>query len=298
MKEAIKYNYNIMDLYLYEIDKGYYFYYEEEKYYLYKYEKDVSILISLDNITKSINNKYKMNSIVRTKDKKLYMEYSSDNYVLLKVNDIENEEVSLEELLTFDNILIKYNALIRWDKMWENKIDMLEEELKTYDDDFPLIEEIIDYYIALSENAISYFIDTMNEENLKAVKVNINHKRIPLNIKKGFLINPLNIVIDYEVRDIAEYLKTKAINKINVIDDIYYIRSLKLSTASIRMLYSRLLYPSYFIDELIKVITNEKEENELKKYIENIKYYESFLKEFYNIISEKVSIPKIEWLYN
>ena len=159
--------------------------------------------------------------------------------------------------------------------------------ISPYDEqEFADKEEILGYQTATT------FIITKNVDIRKAIEL----MKPYMGYYNG---NPCNedFRIDYEVRDIAEYLKTKVINKVSVKDDLDYICSLNLSKASIWLLYARLLYPSHYFDDLIKAITGEIKEEILNKYVDNIDNYEFFLKEFYTLVSEKVSIPKIEWLY-
>ena len=296
MKEAIKYNFGFNDVQIKECKNGYYFYYLDYKYYLLRYDLDIDNQIKISEYL--YKNNIKVNTFVMNKDNKYKISINSINYVLIKVNDIESEEITLDEIIKFNNLLspTKINIPL-YSTLWSSKVDLIEEELKDYEEDYPLIEEYTPYFIGLAENAISYFKDTIEEENIESVKINLNHKRIPYKLTRGFINNPINFKIDFEIRDISEYLKSKVLNEESVIDDIYYIRDLNMSKASYRILYSRLLYPTYYFDLLIDVITNNKEETEIKGAIDKIEIYKEFLKEYHSIINERISLPKIEWLY-
>ncbi len=60
------------------------------------------------------------------------------------------------------------------------------------------------YYIGLTENAISY----LKYSNLKNNHIGIQHIRVKYNDNLTNFYNPINLIIDYKVRDIAEYFKS------------------------------------------------------------------------------------------
>ena len=100
--------------------------------------------------------------------------------------------------------------------------------------------------------------------------------------------------LDCSLSDIAEYIKTcffnDDINKLN----LRYILS-NLDKTDILILYSRLLYPSYYYDCCEK-ISNGYDEQILELYINKIDEYETFLKELYFDIKDKFYIPMIDWI--
>ena len=186
-----------------------------------------------------------------------------------------------------------------WATLWEKKIDEFEISISEINDEYPLIQESFSYYIGLAENAISYFKDTINEEDMKDVKINLNHRRIDESAKSANINNPLTFTFDYEVRDIAEYIKSKFFKGIidfDEIDDL--LISNNFSRASLRILFSRLLYPSYYFDEVKNIFIYDENENIVKTYINKCEIYEDFLIDIYNLINKKVNIPPIEWLIN
>ena len=56
----------------------------------------------------------------------------------------------------------------------------------------------------MCENAIAYFNSITLDDNYRYV---LSHKTIKYDDSVEVLYNPLNIIFDYRVRDIAEYIK-------------------------------------------------------------------------------------------
>ena len=71
---------------------------------------------------------------------------------------------------------------------------------------YPILYNIIDYYLGISENAIFYLKKVVSNYEGN-VSVCVCHKRIGVNSTLFDLYNPLNLIIDTRVRDIAEYFK-------------------------------------------------------------------------------------------
>ena len=118
------------------------------------------------------------------------------------------------------------------------------------------------------------------------------HKRIGVNSTLFDLYNPLNLIIDYKVRDFSEYIKSAFFNNINVDKIInilfnnYYFDKLNLS-----LIVSRLLFPSYFYDLFEKIISGYKESIifEITKKSSN---YEDFIDSFI----KKCNLQNILWI--
>ena len=303
MKETIKFYYNVYPEKIYEIDNGYYFYLNDIKYYFIKYERDINETNFLIDIT---NKLYKRNVLVDTfiknKDGNFVININNENYVLLRVNSIENDIYNLKDIMYFNNLLIStnnYNISNNWSNLWKKKVDDIENEFNDLNNEYPLLRMSIDYYVGLAENAISYFNDTLIEEDVTSVKINLNHKRIPSITYSGFINNPLNFTLDYEVRDFAEYLKSHFFSNDIDYDYVYEVLTTNIfNKASLRILFARLLYPSYYFDLVKNIFEGNNEEKDVIKYLNRINDYQMFLQDIYNIISKKYSIPVVEWINN
>lgn len=297
MKETIKFYYDTYIKELYEINNGYYFYLNNYKYYFIEFNRDIR---EIDILFKLSNELYNRNILVDTfilnKDNKVLTNIQNKNYVLLRVNSIENDKYNLKDIIKFNNLYTSNTKIEPWSTLWINKIDTFEEKISELNNDYPIIQSSFDYYIGLAENAISYVNDTFIEEN--NFKINLNHKRIK-GAYQGYVNNPLTFTFDYRVRDIAEYIKYNYFNNTINYDEIEeVILNSDLNKGELRLLVGRLLYPSYYLDTIKDIFIYEKNEEELNKYINKINDYELFLQDIYITIKRKYEIPPIEWLVN
>lgn len=300
MEEIIKHYYGIDIKNLKSIKNGYVFVYGGVKYYFIKYDRDKSEIGSLFEITNDLFNKNVLiDTFIITNTNEYYVNYNNDVYVLLKVNSIEKDIFNIKDVINFNNKIIlnnDYNIHLNWANLWMEKIDIFESEIEDFNNGSDWLIESFNYYIGLAENAISYFNNTINEENIKSVHVNLNHKRMNSTIFSGFINNPLNFTFDYEVRDVAEYFKSCFFDNKAIDNDLYYVIDNCFSKVSLRLLFSRMLYPSFYFDNLEKYLTNSITEKEMYIYNERTLEYEEFLFFIYENINKKFKIPSIDWL--
>lgn len=301
MRETIKFYYNVYIEKIYEIDNGYYFYLNEFKYYFIEFNRKLEELDTLVKITNELYNKnILVDTFILNKDNSYYVNIEDKIFVLLRVNSIEEDKYTVKDIISFNNLIIISNEkyLPSWSTLWMNKIDVFEEQISELNTDYPLIQNTFDYYTGLAENAISYINDTFIDEKQIDFKINLNHKRMTEEYQ-GYVNNPLTFTFDYSVRDLAEYIKYNFFNNtldMSEIDKI--ILSNNFNKAEIRLLYGRLLYPSYYLDNVKNIFTLDKNEEILNKYINKINDYELFLQDIYITIKRKYEIPPIEWLVN
>lgn len=302
MKETINYFYGIYPSKLVDIDNGACFYYNNFKYYFLKYDRDVR---EIEMIVKVSNDLYSRGVLVDTfilsNRDSFYITLSDEVYVLLRVNTNEDEVLTLNDVVKFNNLLIsnKLNMSEDWASLWERKVDDFEQEMTDLNNDYPVIQESSHYYIGLAENAISYFKDTLLEDDIKSVKINLNHKRVSSNVNSGMLNNPLSFTFDYEVRDIAEYIKHAFFSSnLNYFEIENVINKFEFSRCSLRFLFARLLYPSYYFDLVEDILTNDYNENKLNILISRMDEYEDFLLDIYTLLNKKVGIPPVPWIIN
>ena len=184
------------------------------------------------------------------------------------------------------NILYRNN----WDYLWETKIDYVEYQIKHFIHKYTIIYDTVNYYIGLAENAIMYYkmLDVKNE------KLYINHRRV--GTEKGFF-DPCELVVDYKVRDLAEFIKYNFfVKKVSISNLINYLKQIKLEYMDYLLLFVRLLFPSYYFDIYDRVINGEIEE---KKILEITKYaneYEDLLYNVYLMMRKNINIIEINWL--
>lgn len=303
MKETIKYYYNVYPSQVFELNNGCYFYFNDYKFYFVEFNRDLKELELLVKISNDLYNKnILVDTFIFSKDEKYYVLVENVPYVMIRVNSIESDLCSLKDIVYFNNLLklkneVRFNN--DWALLWINKIDAFEAELSEINTEYPLIQESSSYYVGLAENAVSYYKDTAMEEDMEKIVVNLNHKRVYYNEFSGHINNPLTFTFDYEVRDIAEYIKSSFFDGAIDFDEVVdLILDNNFSRASYRLLFARLIYPSYYFDSVKKIFVLDEDESILEKYVKKNKEYEDFLVDVYNVINRKVPIPPIEWLVN
>lgn len=185
----------------------------------------------------------------------------------------------------------KVNNQLNWGELWSKKIDNIEYQLHHIENKYPIIEKSIDYYIGMTESAISY-INGMDLSNSSLEVKVITHSRI----YEDNINDPQNIVIDYRSRDIAEYLKYIFINDTYDYSKIRNsLNSLDFSKFLWQLVYARMFFPNFYFDKYDSIIINEMKEDSLITIINKIEEYEVYLDNIYDIICEQKKIPKIIW---
>ena len=257
-----------------------YFYYENVKYVILKTNLSEQQLINLSQVVNYLEN-YSIffHQLLSNKNGFLF-EVGNDHYVLLKPRILVDRLITIDEILKLSSINIERTP----ENVLENKIDFFEQYLDNYNFDV----ENINYFIGLSENSIALF-NLIGNQNKK----HLNHKRIYYNERTFDFYNPLNLVIDYQSRDLAEYAKSMFIAGNNKIID--YLKYLDYSNWY--TYFARVLYPSYYFDLLDKQISlNEKIDKKRINYLANS--FEKVLRELYIFINRRVKLPYIDWLSN
>lgn len=299
MKETINYYYNVYPKKIVEINNGCYFYFNDFKYYFVETSKSIE---EIEFLVKVSNLLYKRNIFVDTfimsKNKTFYVVLNDKIYILLRVNALENDKYSLNNLIYFNNLLLlKNNNVVPYDVLWGKKIDMFESEMADLNIDYPIIQESFDYYVGLAENALSYYVDIKETENMNDAKVSLGHKRLNKYALSGLINNPINFTFDYEIRDTALYIETKFFD--GVLDFEEVVDALKkFNRLDLRLLFSRLLYPMYYFDQVKLILEEDVDEKTLIKFIRKSRAYEMLLLDVFNVINKKYNIPKVEWLEN
>jgi len=288
VKNILNYYYGII---VSEIFDNGYFSYNNHLFCLYEYKRSIEeakILFILNNYM--LGERVHINRIILNNYHDVLTYVDGKYYVLLLINYRYSKgyfNFYLAPSSSEFDILKRNN----WASLWSAKVDYVEYQIKHLDNTFPMLFSNVNYYIGLSENAISYFkMISLNNENLY-----ISHRRI----SKNDLYNPIEIVIDYKVRDIGEYIKNTFIKKEKTLYEIKkFINNLNLSNIDYLLLYTRLLYPSYYFDMYDKIINNNLEEEKIKEITVMSSDYEELLFEVYLLIKRKLNILGIEWINN
>ncbi|CCY45103.1 spore coat protein YutH [Clostridium sp. CAG:1193] len=311
MNNYIDYYYNLYPNTIEKVGRNYRFFLNNEKYYIIMYERNLEEMDTLVKLNKEMIERGSLvHEIVLTKDGKAVFLCDNNSYALLRVYINENIPIKIEDIFYMldYNDTIKPNNIIgrmNWANLWSSKVDYFEYHIGHLIKKYPYIYKTIDYYLGLAENAISYVKDIKTPASL----ISICHRRIGVTSTLFDLYNPFNLVIDYKVRDIAEYIKSVffygenscvegVVNSENMIVDkcnIILERIFKkyiFDNEALKLLFARLLFPSYYFDLYENVIDNSLNENVISCIIKKSSAYEEFLK----IILLKTPIPYVEWL--
>lgn len=126
----------------------------------------------------------------------------------------------------------------------------------------------------------------------------ISHKRLKPTDKVDSLYNPLNIIYDYRVRDVAEYIKNSFwADNHNIYNELNnYIYKSNLSLNEVKLLISRVLFPSFYFDLYDDIFNYNKDEKILNNIISRIDEYEEYLNSIIIYFKRFYPIDEIEWL--
>lgn len=259
-----------------------------EEYNIYNYN-------NIYTINKELINNTLMSEIILNKDKNIITTYHNINYILLKINCNINKDITLEEIDYLSKVKIVNNNKSNWGLLWSKKIDYLEELISENGKKYPQVVNSFNYFIGLSENAISYYNNIDIDNNMM---YSISHKVLRPTDKVDSLYNPLNIIYDYRVRDVAEYIKnsfwTDNHNIYNELNNYLYKNNLSLN--EVKLLISRVLFPSFYFDLYEDIFNYNKDEKILNNIISRIDEYEEYLNSIIIYFKRFYPIDEIEWL--
>ena len=297
MKNFIKFFYNMKVTNINFINNYYEFNHNNNYYRLYILNEEYNIYNynNIYTINKELINNTLMSEIILNKDKNIITTYHNINYILLKINCNINKDITLEEIDYLSKVKIVNNNKSNWGLLWSKKIDYLEELISENGKKYPQVVNSFNYFIGLSENAISYYNNIDIDNNMMHY---ISHKRLKPTDKVDSLYNPLNIIYDYRVRDVAEYIKnsfwTDNHNIYNELNNYLYKNNLSLN--EVKLLISRILFPSFYFDLYEDIFNYNKDEKILNNIISRIDEYEEYLNSIIIYFKRFYPIDEIEWL--
>lgn len=298
MIDYINYYYDLYPVSINEIDDKYMFYINSEKYYFIIYDRNIEELDELVKLNKNmIENGSLVSEIISNKFDDVINNYNGKLYILIRVyvNDLKKVDVNdLIYMLNEKEVDTSYKNISRtnWAKLWEDKVDYFEYQMGHIIKKYPILYNTIDYYIGISENAIFYLKNVVSNYEGN-VSLGVCHKRIGVNYTLFDLYNPLNLIIDYKVRDIAEYIKDAFFNEndvnniLKVIYSNYYFDKLNLS-----LLLSRFLFPSYFYDKFEDIVYKGVNEGLIYETIKKSSSFEDFIDTYI----KSCNLQSISWI--
>lgn len=303
MKNNIMYYYNLPIDNIYQNNDYYYFDIRNERYELVIYTRDIKEQQAIYKLNKKmIMSNILVHEIIPNKDNYIVTIINNIPYILYKIYINKEKEISLSELTYLSNYNFEYDDILKrenWDTLWAKKIDYLEYQINQIGKKYPILVDSFSYFVGMAENAISYVKNTNLEVKKEQTDINvISHRKIKECNKLNCIYDPLNIVIDHKSRDLAEYIKTSFFkNNIKIFEELdQYFSNHYFSLYGTRILFARILYPSFYFDTYEEIILNKKNESSILEISNKLKEYEIYLKNIYLYLKRFYDIPEIEWL--
>lgn len=295
MRNLINYYYQLEPVDIHQLDHYYTFQVEGDNYRLQEVEVQKVDLVyewMLELYQKGIYT----HQIIPTTFGEYIVPFNQKQYILLRTYANLDIPVTFDIVNQFQQQIYAiplekgFNAS-NWGELWSQKIDYFEYQMNQLGVKYPIIRFSFAYYIGLAEVGISLF----NTYYQKDKPVILSHKRLLTEHTLYEFYDPLNLILDYRVRDLSEYLKSLYLKKEDIFQEVKMTLDLLDSYEKI-MFFIRMIYPSFYFDCYEKIMANEVEEENLKVIIEKTKHYHIFLSKIYNYLSESMNLPYISWL--
>lgn len=303
MKNNIMYYYNLSIDNIYQSNDYFYFDIKNERYELVIYTRDIKEQQAIYELNKKmVMHNILVHEIILNKDNYVVTIINNIPYILYKVYINKDKKISLAELTYLSNYNFEYDDILKrdnWDTLWGKKIDYLEYQVNQTGKKYPILVDSFSYFVGLAENAISYVKNTTLETQKEQTDTGvISHRKIKQCKKLNCIYDPLNIIIDHKSRDLAEYIKLSFFkdNK-NIFNELnIYFANHYFSFYGIRILFARILYPSFYFNMYEEIILNLKKESEILNITSRINDYEEYLRNIFFYLRKFYNIPEIEWL--
>ncbi len=294
MNNFIDYFYKIRVQKIEYYKKYYSFIYQGYMYKLYLLDSNINVNM-LVNMNKMLVGHTLVSEIIINKDNEYISKFNNQSFILIKIFANVDNMITLDEINYLANSLYTLNLNINWGILWSRKIDYLEELINENGKKYPLIVDSFNYFVGMAENAIAYFNDINIEKDYKYV---VSHKCIRLNDSIEVIYNPLNIIFDYRVRDIAEYIKNAFfLNNKDIFNELnIYIRKNPLSLTDVKLLIARLMYPSFYFELYDDILIYNQDERIIEKVINRLPEYEKYLAMIIKYFQKWYDVPEIPWL--
>lgn len=298
MKNMIEFYYNIKIDTLHSKEDYYTFNINKQNFILKPYYNDERIATATYTLNNILTQVVPINNIILNKYNSPISNIENIPYILI-YNKNKNI-ISLPIISNISNTPIQNNTYIKelernnWEILWGNKIDYYELQIKENSKKYPLIRESFDYFIGMGELAITYLVNTKLEDKPTIY----DNKVLSHNSMYSSLYDPSNIILDHKARDLAEYIKYSFwTNNQNIFKELTeYFRHNYYSSYGVRVLFSRILYPSFYFELYDQIIIGKKEEKELNSIISKITEYEIYLYNIYIFLRQLYNIPEINYI--
>lgn len=269
--------------------------------YMFKICSNMPIMDSYPNIEYQLVHYPFFSIAIPNKDGNYITWIDNKPYVLLKLNNMTNEKISIHDIKSNTYIVVndKLSLLNRfpWTPLWENKIDYYENWFYEKQDSYKRLYCLFNYFIGIAENALLYLKETEKEATKTELdRLVISHDRVTMDYELYDYYDSTNIIIDHPSRDISEYIKSMFINReydLDIIKD--YLHKHSFSNYGLRIMLARICFPSFFFDYIEKMIVNNSDIDLL--YLENRgDEFLSFIGDISIFFKNEYGIPIIPWI--
>ena len=297
MENLLKYYYKLCDCEIINFENDYLIFDNNDYVYLLKLISKSFNVDYILNVIKQIKYPNNYGNIILNIDNKYISKYGDKEYILIHLKNIINEKVLLKDMV-INNINNRSNYKIDNDivNLWSKKVDYIEYQVSELAKDRYLILNSFYFFAGLAENAISFI--EINNINFNNLHMTVSHSRIKEEELNIDYYNPLNILLDYDIRDYAEYIKSKILFNEDILKDLNYILdNAQLNNDDIKLLYARLMFPTLYFDKVEEILLDNKNENELNIYIDSVTNYINTLSDIYVEIQKKgISLDIPKWI--
>lgn len=303
MRNALIYFYNINPDKIMTVNDYFYFYFRKYLYIFVIYDRRIEEIDAIVKLNKSmLNAGIKVHEIIINKDMQALTFINNIPYILLRVYNNSSDKITLNNINNVNYFSPEYDSKLtrgNWNTLWSDKIDYLEYQINQNGKKYPIIVESFSYFVGMTENAISYIKNATTDTKPEQIDYGVvSHNRISMDATLYDLYNPLNLIIDHKTRDIAEYIKNSFFcdntNIFKELDDLFSKNYFSLY--GIKILYGRILYPSFYFDMYDDIIAGKIKEEELINVINRMDDYEVYLKEIYIYLNRFYPLPEVNWL--
>ena len=303
MKDAIYYYYNFLDIDTKESENILFFYSGNNNYALVPLERNPKELFAIIKCSVELTNLgFKCHKIIINRFNKPFSQINNNNYVLLELVGDLKRRIDIFEIVNNSkkyviNPKYSHKYSLNWADLWKRKVDYLENQMKSFGNNYPKILGNFSYYIGLAENAIIFYNHLSSDSK---AQLTLSHRRVFFpNVWLNYG-NPLSFVFDDPVRDYAEYIKSVFFYesvKSGYENFDLLLKIKKMNGNSLSLLLARLMFPSYYFDVFDDIIQNRKADKNLITIVEKSSEYERFLNYCFNkvkMIAKINSFPS--WL--
>ena len=303
MKNTINYYYNLNPNKINQIFNYYYFYVDNELYYFSIYNRDVRDIegiykFNLELLSKNIL----VNEIINNRTGMILTYVNQVPYILTKINVNINKPIRLSEISYLSSTMISYpKELMRsnWANLWISKIDYLEYHHEQNYQKYPLLSNSFNYFVGLSENAISYLNQTLKKLAPERSDIGvISHDVISVDDTVYSLYDAQNIIIDHKARDLAEYIKVSFFkDNYSIFDELdEYFKYHYFSFYGMQLVIARVLWPSFYFEVYDGVLKGQLNESIVLKITSRISEYEKYLMDVFSYFKKFYPIEDVTWL--